>query len=117
MIKEKHARKHLKQAKKALNSLDFEKARIEFQRAFKMNPKYEIIYQHFATLLDAEDGVKVYTKAIEINPEFAEVLVEVFCMKRFWKMMKKHWRILIVQFHLTQKIILILKLEVIYLND
>ena len=76
MIKEKHAGKHLKQAKKALNSLDFEKARIEFERAFKMNPKYEIIYQHFATLLDTEDGVRVYTKAIEINPEDTELLLE-----------------------------------------
>lgn len=72
MISEKHARKHLKQAKKALNSLDFEKARIEFERAFNMNPKYEMIYEHFVALLDVEDGVKVYTKAIEINPEFAE---------------------------------------------
>ena len=72
MIKEKHAGKHLKQAKKALNSLDFEKARIEFERAFNMNPKYEMIYEHFVALLDVEDGVKVYTKAIEINPEFAE---------------------------------------------
>lgn len=71
MIKEKHARKHLKQGVNLFCNIN--KALMEFNRAINLNPNLaEAYYNRSFLYSEIDDKMKDLNKAIELNPNYVE---------------------------------------------
>ena len=75
-----------------LQSKDYEKALVEFQRSINTNPKYKMSYYAMGMVYDLmgkySDAEKYYKDAIDIDPEFSDAhnaLGTIYMKQKKWK--------------------------------